>query len=215
MQFKTQIDAVINRLICGPYKGGVIPVDTEPLQGGEPSEEVKEQMKKRDGYHCLCCGEDNKRLLEIDHITPRYYGGNNNIENLQTLCKICNEDKGINEVNYRYNRTNLTSPLDNASQPGFVLASDFTNPKEWEKEICRAVNAFYRCAAVASVEIGLRGSKARNWKITLYAGNNPNWLREYLNPILDNINEVRREDGYFEIESITVKAPGEKWIVLT
>jgi len=215
IQFKTQVDAILNKLTCGcTPKGKSIVTNPEILQGNEPSEEIKEQVKARDGYRCLCCGEDNKRVLEIDHILPKSIELNHNIENLQTLCKICNGYKGTNELNFRYNRTNHTSPFDESKQPEFVLPSDFTDPKEWEKEIRRAINMFYRCSAVASVEVGLRGFKARNWKIILYAGNDPKWLQGYLKSILDNINEVRREDGYFEIDSITIGAPEEKDIII-
>lgn len=51
-----------------------------------------EEIFKRNGYKCKNCGTDEK--LNIDHINPLSNGGGNNSENLQILCKTCNEKKG-------------------------------------------------------------------------------------------------------------------------
>jgi 5-methylcytosine-specific restriction endonuclease McrA len=48
----------------------------------------------RDGWKCLRCGEDDKEKLTLDHIVPVSRGGSDEDENLQTLCKRCNEMKG-------------------------------------------------------------------------------------------------------------------------
>jgi hypothetical protein len=214
LQFKTQVDAVINRLSCKPYGGTGITIVTPPPVDDEPSEEVKEQVKARDGYRCLCCGEDNKRFLEIDHIAPKYHGGGNDIENLQTLCRTCNNFKATNEMNFRYNRTNLTSqPIENEFHP-FVQPWDFSNSNEWEKKLRKAINMFFKCAAVDSVVVGQRGEKARNWVVRLYAGNDPKWLKDYLKVLLKDINKKRRTANMFKIESISVTAPDAKTVVI-
>jgi len=50
---------------------------------------------RRDGYCCKHCGEEfSRHQLELDHIKPISTGGNNAIENLQTLCRTCNRKKG-------------------------------------------------------------------------------------------------------------------------
>jgi len=41
--------------------------------------------------YCLCCGSTER--LEIDHIVPLDWGGSNDVENLQVLCKPCNSSK--------------------------------------------------------------------------------------------------------------------------
>jgi len=47
---------------------------------------------KRDNYKCKnCAAEEN---LTIDHIIPLVKGGNNDLENLQVLCMLCNLKKG-------------------------------------------------------------------------------------------------------------------------
>ena len=50
---------------------------------------------RRDGYCCKHCGEQfSRRQLELDHIKPISTGGDDSIENLQTLCRTCNRKKG-------------------------------------------------------------------------------------------------------------------------
>jgi len=52
---------------------------------------------KRDNYRCAKCGaspsSDHTVELEVDHIRPVASGGSNGIENLQTLCRKCNQGK--------------------------------------------------------------------------------------------------------------------------
>ncbi|OIO26300.1 hypothetical protein AUJ14_02180 [Candidatus Micrarchaeota archaeon CG1_02_55_22] len=52
---------------------------------------------KRDNYSCRKCGQNpstNHNVeLEVDHIVPVSRGGANVPENLQTLCKSCNQGK--------------------------------------------------------------------------------------------------------------------------
>ena len=50
---------------------------------------------KRDEYTCKLCGHDASDgvKLEVDHKTPISKGGNNDIENLWTLCFDCNRGK--------------------------------------------------------------------------------------------------------------------------
>ena len=64
---------------------------------------LREQIKRRDGYKCVCCGaslEDEPHLLlEIDRIIPVSKGGKTLPENLQTLCWRCNGSKSDKLVN--------------------------------------------------------------------------------------------------------------------
>lgn len=58
---------------------------------------IRWKVLKRDNYTCKKCGKspakNNNVELEIDHIHPVAKGGDNNIENLQTLCHKCNQGK--------------------------------------------------------------------------------------------------------------------------
>jgi 5-methylcytosine-specific restriction endonuclease McrA len=57
---------------------------------------------KMQGDNCLCCGK--LRDVGIDHILPISHGGDNNIDNLQVLCRTCNSKKGKhNIIDYRKN----------------------------------------------------------------------------------------------------------------
>lgn len=59
---------------------------------------------RRDGYKCLSCG--SQKELTLDHIVPKSIGGTNHKNNLQTLCKPCNQKKGDRIRDYR----ELTAP---------------------------------------------------------------------------------------------------------
>ncbi|MEE1156657.1 MAG: HNH endonuclease, partial [Methanobrevibacter sp.] len=54
-----------------------------------------DKVYRRDGYRCQMCGasKNNGAELTIDHIIPLAAGGSNSIDNLQTLCHSCNENK--------------------------------------------------------------------------------------------------------------------------
>jgi 5-methylcytosine-specific restriction endonuclease McrA len=51
---------------------------------------------ERDGFKCKKCGKTEEfAKLEIDHIVSIAEGGNNCLENLQTLCYQCNMNKRL------------------------------------------------------------------------------------------------------------------------
>ncbi|MHA1252493.1 MAG: HNH endonuclease [Candidatus Helarchaeota archaeon] len=54
----------------------------------EFSPEIKKKIFERDNYRCVICGRGEKEGLEIcaDHIKPKDKGGDNSLENGQTLC---------------------------------------------------------------------------------------------------------------------------------
>jgi len=54
---------------------------------------TRENIYKRDNYECVYCGEDNKKLLTLDHVVPQSKGGPNSWDNLVTACKRCNGEK--------------------------------------------------------------------------------------------------------------------------
>jgi len=63
---------------------------------------IRFAILKRDNYRCRLCGisaKDGEHIrLEIDHITPKYLGGSNDLSNLWTLCFACNRGKGVEEL---------------------------------------------------------------------------------------------------------------------
>ena len=65
----------------------------------EFAESVKQEIFKRDRYQCVICGlgEDDGTTITADHKKPKSLGGDNTIENGQTLCSKHNQLK----KNYR------------------------------------------------------------------------------------------------------------------
>lgn len=60
---------------------------------------VRDEVFARDGNACLKCGATES--LSLDHIQPLGSGGDNSIDNLQTLCTSCNSSKGNTTKDYR------------------------------------------------------------------------------------------------------------------
>ncbi len=53
---------------------------------------LRDEVFARDGYTCQYCG-DRGTSLQCDHIIPVSRGGSNDLTNLQTACKKCNQSK--------------------------------------------------------------------------------------------------------------------------
>jgi hypothetical protein len=56
---------------------------------------IRWQVFQRDDWKCVACGRGSHDdiILHVDHITPRSKGGQDRLENYQTLCHICNIGK--------------------------------------------------------------------------------------------------------------------------
>jgi ATP-dependent helicase IRC3 len=170
----------------------------------EPSDELKQQVKDRD-RGCLCCG--NSRSLEVDHIIPKYFGGSNILDNLQTLCSKCNQVKGTNHINFRDPQSDLTMPPNSLIEFEMPAGTKAGDPEAWEQFLRRTINFFYRCGAVHSTIIGKKGDSFYNWKINLNAGNDPRWLEPHLDGLLDRIIWAKETAGLGAPNLLTVHAP--------
>jgi 5-methylcytosine-specific restriction endonuclease McrA len=53
----------------------------------------KREIFRRDNYRCQYCGRETGQLT-IDHVVPRYRGGQHSWENLVAACPQCNRRKG-------------------------------------------------------------------------------------------------------------------------
>lgn len=77
-------------------KGGV----TRRTRESIPTD-VRKQVYQRDSYTCVLCGikgegsthTEKIKGFEIDHITPNAAGGDSSMQNLQVLCRKCNNSK--------------------------------------------------------------------------------------------------------------------------
>ncbi len=192
IRFKEQYDDCANRILNPPEP----PIIPPPPPPSELSDETKQQVKKRDSYRCLCCGENNSRLLQIDHIKPRYYGGDDSLDNLQTLCGTCNRIKGTREIDFRKHQTFLKESPSNFPDLELPKPAQTGDPKQWEQFIHRSANFFYQCAAVKSVEIKNRGMHIDPWEICIHADNHPRWLKPHLEELTKKIRRRKQEGGF-------------------
>jgi len=199
--FRDQFDLVLRRIENDHMRGGqpqaptVLAATPERYVEREVAPEVKLAVKQRDGMRCLCCGCDVARLLEVDHIIALHHGGSHEMENLQTLCKPCNKDKGINEENFRVHATRLVGRHGDfviKMEPG---GDDPRDRAAWERCVRATINHYYRCAAVNQVEIGVRGARYYEWRITLFPGNDPRFIEAHLQGFVRRARERRRGSG--------------------
>lgn len=58
-----------------------------------------ENLSKILGSNCLCCGSSEN--IQWDHVVPLAKGGEHSVNNLQPLCRKCNEKKQANIADYR------------------------------------------------------------------------------------------------------------------
>lgn len=56
------------------------------------TEAIRQQVFERDGHRCVRC--QSTMRLSADHVVPERAGGRTTLENLQTLCMPCNNEKG-------------------------------------------------------------------------------------------------------------------------
>ena len=214
--FKSQLDACVNRILNARRHGADPkhhkPIVTMPerIPEREPSNEIKEQVKRRDNYTCQCCGECERRRLQVDHVQPFYEGGSNLLDNLQTLCKTCNKLKKHSYINFRDHETDLTQPPPELPSIPLPRGQKAGSWDEWYMYLSRVVNFYYKCGAVGDVRIGERGHSFYNWEVELNAGNDPVWFKLHVKPLLETIRGAKSAAGYGIPKSLTLTAPGKK-----
>jgi ATP-dependent helicase IRC3 len=212
--FKSQYDACVNRLLdanrrgASPAESGPLPgIKVEQYLATEISEEIRLQVFDRDSKVCLCCGCSNRRFLQVDHISPVYHGGSNILDNLQTLCKACNLEKGTKTINFRDPQTDLTSPPAHFPEVKPPSSNKAGDPQEWEQFLRRTFNLFYQCGAVHRVIIGKRGKYFHEWLVELRPGHELEWLGSNLDILVQRVNNAKEKAGLKGIDTITVTLP--------
>jgi hypothetical protein len=73
----------------GPYPEGFVKFKNTSCAW---KKNLRVQVFHRDGFKCVKCGSTED--LTLDHIYPKSKGGKRTFENLQTMCKACNFEKG-------------------------------------------------------------------------------------------------------------------------
>lgn len=71
------------------------PDNVKDVQLLDFSDSVKEEIFQRDNYKCVVCGNGRDNGFEIcaDHVKPKDFGGDNSLDNGQTLCTKHNLQK--------------------------------------------------------------------------------------------------------------------------
>ena len=178
----------------------LLKVIADDVQAIDLTDEIKEQIRTRDNYTCLCCGKNRGkgRQFHVDHITPVSMGGTNAVSNLQTLCSHCNKIKGKNTIKFSANKTPRNSPKPNLEM------FECRNNDYVENAVARIVNMFYHCNAMCTLNYHQRsnGQYYSTWEIVLYAGNNPEWLQSHEEKLL---GYVHSELGWYNVKNIVVK----------
>jgi len=181
-RFFAAISATIDNILDRENNDGAEPIDPiiDPLPPIGLTDAERIQIKNRDGNACLSCGASGKGVrLEIDHIVPAFIGGETSLDNSQTLCSICNKVKGIDTINFRNNTTLLRQQ----KKINFFLRY---KDQDVTRVLTRIVNFFYHCKAVYQVNWhqNKNGKYYSTWEISLYAGNNPEWLLQNKSELL-------------------------------
>lgn len=200
--FKQQYDGCVNRILSiRREKNKMEKIFTTPSRNNvNPKIEIKNQVKQRDLNTCLCCGEDKPYLLEVDHVNPKYFGGSNYLDNLQTLCRNCNITKSVKEIDFRTTKTLLAAPSQELPEIKLPYTENAGDVNDWIQYIRRVVNFFYCCRAVKSLDL----SDDHNWKIELNEGNNPSWINPHLSELTHNIMQIREKTGLNGPKSIVI-----------
>lgn len=201
--FTSQYNGTVQRLLQA-RRSGVSPeehrapfITPESIPFREATEDIKEQVKSRDGNRCVCCGYSKRpSFLQVDHISPTYRGGGNDMDNLQTLCRDCNRIKATDTINFLAHRTLLSRAPLRLVELRLPQGENARIPTEWETFLRRTINFFYRCSAVDRIQIGERGDKLRQWTVRLFPGNDPAWIQPLVEALRRRIAEARDEAGY-------------------
>lgn len=72
-----------------------IPLRNTPKVKRNVSESKKKYVASNQQWKCASCNELLDATYEIDHITPLYKGGTNEVSNLKALCRNCHGKKTL------------------------------------------------------------------------------------------------------------------------
>lgn len=68
------------------------------------NKKLREQVYQKYGGRCAYCGKEiTLKQMQVDHIHPQYLGGNDDYDNLNPSCRVCNNWKLTHSVEqFRY-----------------------------------------------------------------------------------------------------------------
>ncbi len=106
------------------------------------SQYLRSKVYEKHGVTCFYCKE-TPEYIEIDHVFPVAFGGENNIENLVPCCSRCNSQKftmdmhewsfKLEDMIERYEKELLRMKKMHKSV-GTLIEADYQEFKEWERQ---------------------------------------------------------------------------------
>lgn len=90
---RVSLEAGCNARLAAFLKSRGISAWSGALELSPVADSIRYQVLKRDRVCRLCGAGPDDAPLEVDHILPRSKGGSNDLTNLQTLCRPCNQGK--------------------------------------------------------------------------------------------------------------------------
>jgi 5-methylcytosine-specific restriction endonuclease McrA len=92
----------------------------------------------RDRYTCQYCGKEGRQLT-IDHVIPRYQGGQHQWENVVSACALCNRRKaGRTPEQARMNLNHRPGPPHGGAF-FYIPYRYMSNLRGWRKYLPRSV----------------------------------------------------------------------------
>ncbi|MFC1961707.1 HNH endonuclease [Chloroflexota bacterium] len=90
------------------------------------------EIFNRDGYTCQYCGKQTRQLT-LDHVTPRYRGGQHTWENVVSACAHCNRRKA-GHTPQEASMKLIHKPTTPRNNPFFTVPYQYLQTKrEWHK----------------------------------------------------------------------------------
>jgi 5-methylcytosine-specific restriction endonuclease McrA len=91
----------------------------------------RKEVFRRDQYTCQYCGRKTGKLT-MDHVVPRYRGGQYSWDNLVSACPACNRRKGGKTV-AQANMQLLHSPFEPRPTGRYLFQPYLAQNEEWDK----------------------------------------------------------------------------------
>jgi len=89
-EFPTSVDSLLN---ASEFIGMARRDERKVYVKTKIPNSLRKQVYERDSYRCVKCG--SWKDLSLDHSIPESKGGETSLQNLKTMCMVCNRKKGV------------------------------------------------------------------------------------------------------------------------
>lgn len=93
----------------------------------------RREVFMRDNYTCQYCGRQTRELT-IDHVVPRFLGGDHDWENLVSACKTCNQRKAGRSPKLAGMRLSR-QPYSPPTVGNYIVYESVAKHPEWQKYV--------------------------------------------------------------------------------